>query len=51
MLKVKSDVVGSIAVTNREYEETLNDTRKQIKLLKPGYIIQFESELRSKMGQ
>ena len=51
MLKVKSDVVGATAVTNREYEETLNDARKQIKLLKPGYIIQFESELRSKMGQ
>jgi hypothetical protein len=50
-LKVESSVVGSTAVTNYQYEEDLNDAKKQIRVLKPQYVLQFESELKKELGK
>ncbi len=36
-----ADVPTATAVTNYEYEQNLNDARKQIKILQPGYLGQF----------
>ena len=39
-----STVAGATAVTNLEYEQDLQDKKKQIKILKPLYLSQFKSE-------
>ena len=39
------------AVTNLEYEESLQDQRRKIKLLDPQYLPQFISEFESLMGE
>ena len=43
-IKVKSTVVGATAVTNLEYEQDIQNNKKQIKLLKPTYLGQFKAE-------
>ena len=48
-IRVASTVVGSEVVTNYEHEEALNDVKKQIRLLKPEYVLQFESELKKEL--
>ena len=50
-LKVESSVVGSTAVTNYQYEEDLNDAKKQIRVLNAQYVLQFESELKKELGK
>jgi len=37
-IEVNSDKPGAVAVTNREYEERLQDQKRQIKLLNPMYL-------------
>jgi len=37
-IEVNSDKAGAVAVTNREYEERIQDQKRQIKLLNPGYL-------------
>jgi len=37
-IEVNSDKPGAVAVTNREYEERIQDQKRQIKLLNPGYL-------------
>ena len=37
-IQVSSDIVGAVAVTNREYEEREQDKKRQIKLLNPNYL-------------
>ena len=44
-IKVPSTTALATAVTNYEYEEALNDDKKQIKLLKPSYVGQFILEM------
>ena len=44
LLKVASDTAGATAVTNYEYEQTLNDDKRRIRLLDRGYVAQFKSE-------
>ena len=44
MLKYSDAVAGSTAVTNLEYEQALQDQKKQIRLLKPSYVSQFKAE-------
>ena len=39
------------AITNLEYEESLQDQRRKIKLLDPQYLPQFISEFESLMGE
>ena len=43
-INVESDVVGATAVTNLEYEQAIQDKKKQIRILKPLYLSQFKSE-------
>ena len=40
-LIVSSDTDGATAITNYEYEQTLNDNKRQIRLLDRNYIQQF----------
>ena len=47
-----TDFYGTAAaVTNLEYEESLQDQRRKIKLLDPQYLPQFISEFESLMGE
>ena len=39
-----STVTGATAVTNIEYEQAIQDNKKQIRLLKPTYLGQFKAE-------
>ena len=41
-----ADVPTATPVTNYEYEQDLNDARKQIQLLQPGYLPTFISDFR-----
>ena len=43
-IQVESDVPFAETVTNLEYEQKLNDTKKSIKILKPEYITMFAKE-------
>lgn len=43
-IHVEADTVGATAITNYEYEETVNDIKKQIKLLDPSYVRQITAE-------
>ena len=43
-INVDSTVVGSIAVSNLEYEAAIQDKKKQIRVLKPEYLNQFIRE-------
>ena len=44
MIRVESTVAGATAVSNMEYERTLNDDRAQIKVLNPTYLQTFVEE-------
>ena len=41
-----ADVPTATAVTNYEYEQNLNDVRKQIKILQPEYLGQFIADFK-----
>ena len=43
-IHVDSSTVGAEAITNYEYEETVNDIKKQIRLLDPSYVRQITAE-------
>ena len=43
-LEVASDTVGATIVTNYEYEQTLNDEKRRIRLLDRAYVAQFQEE-------
>ena len=45
-IKVESDVAGAVAVTNLEYEATLQEKKRQIKVLQPEFVEQFISEFK-----
>ena len=45
-LTVSSDTAGAVAVTNYEYEQRLEDQKRQIKLLSPQYLSTFMNEFR-----
>ena len=47
MIRVESDVAGAAAVSNYQYEITLNDARSQIKVLQPIYLDTFVDEFKS----
>jgi|TARA_A100001011_G_C14063631_1_gene737201 hypothetical protein len=42
-----ADVPTATSITNYEYEQNLNDVRKQIKILVPGYLPSFLKEFKS----
>ena len=43
-IKVESTVVGAAEVTNLEYEEAIQKTKREIRILKPSYLGQFRTE-------
>ena len=43
-INVESDVVGATAVSNLQYEQAIQDKKKQIRVLKPEYLNQFIRE-------
>src|SRR6056300_1872673 len=43
-IEVNSDTAGAQSVSNREYEQRLQDERRQIKLLNPNYLQTFIEE-------
>ena len=43
-IKVESDVSGAAAVTNLEYESTLQDVKRDIRILQPRFLGQFKAE-------
>ena len=46
-LEVNSDYPGAQSVSNREYEDRLQDKKRQINVLLPKYLGTFEDEFRS----
>ncbi len=46
-LEVNSDYPGAQSVSNREYEDRLQDEKRQINILLPKYLGTFEDEFRS----
>ena len=46
-IKVESDVVGAVAVTNYEYEEAIQNKKREIRILKPEFLGQFTSEFKT----
>jgi hypothetical protein len=46
LIEVNSTTPGAIAITNREYEERLQDKKRQIKILNPSYIGLFIDEFK-----
>ena len=44
MLEVNSDTENATTITNREYEERLQDQKRQIKLLSKSFLAQFIEE-------
>ena len=47
LIEVNSDEVGASSVSNREYEQRLNDKKRQIKLMNPGFLGMFVEEFTS----
>ena len=46
-IKVESTVAGAVAVTNLEYEESIQQKKREIRILKPEYLGQFTSEFKT----
>ena len=46
-ITVESDVVGAVAVTNFEYEEAIQDKKREIRILKPEFLGRFTSEFKT----
>jgi len=44
LIEVNSDAAGAQSVSNREYEQRLQDSRRQIQLLNPSYLNTFLEE-------
>jgi hypothetical protein len=47
LIECNSDDSGASSVSNREYEQRLNDKKRQIKLMNPGFLGMFVEELTS----
>ncbi len=43
-IEVNSDATGALSVSNREFEQRLQDTKRQINLLNPAYLTTFLEE-------
>ena len=50
-IKVESTVAGAVEVTNLEYEESLQNKKREIRILKPQYLGQFTTEFKTLMGK
>ena len=50
MIEVNSDEVGASSVSNREYEQRLNDKKRQINILDPSFLGMFVAEFDQLIG-
>ena len=50
-IKVESDVAGAAAVTNLEYEAELQDVKREIRILQPRFLGQFQAEFSNLLEQ
>ena len=46
LIEVNSDTSGASSVSNREYEERLQDNKRLIKILRPEYLSEFVEEFK-----
>jgi len=46
LIEVNSDTSGASSVSNREYEERLQDNKRLIKILRPDYLSEFIEEFK-----
>ena len=46
LVEVNSDASGASAVSNREYEQRLQDNKRLIKILRPEYLSEFVEEFK-----
>ncbi len=46
LIEVNSDASGASSVSNREYEERLQDNKRLIKILRPEYLSEFVEEFK-----
>ena len=46
LIEVNSDASGASSVSNREYEERLQDNKRLIKILRPDYLSEFIEEFK-----
>ena len=51
LIEVNSDETGASSVSNREYEQRLNDKKRQIKLMNPGFLGMFVEEFTSLLNK
>lgn len=51
LVEVNSTVSGATAVSNREYEQRLQDQKRQIKLLNPAYLSLFIEEFQDLISE
>ena len=49
--EVMSTASGATAVSNRTYEESINEKRREIDILKPRYLGQFVDEFITEIGK
>ena len=50
LIEVNSDEVGASSVSNREYEQRLNDKKRQINILDPSFLGMFVAEFDQLIG-
>ena len=46
LIQVNSDATGATSVSNREYEDRINENKRLIKILKPVYLDEYVEEFR-----
>ena len=46
-IKVESTVAGAVEITNQEYEENLQEKKREIRILKPEFVGRFTTEFAS----
>jgi len=46
LVEVNSDATGASAVSNREYEQRIQDNKRLIKILRPEYLSEFIEEFK-----
>ena len=51
LIECQSTDVGAQAVSNREYEDRIQDEKRQIKLLDPAYLQIFVEEFEKLMSE
>ena len=51
LIEVNSDATGAQSVSNREYEQRLQDEKRSINLLNPAYLTTFIEEFNNLVGR